>query len=91
MKIKIENGVTIISTGDPIGGKKNKHGHVGINFDKKLKKYRSEINFKRKKYFLGYFEDVNEAIEERKEADRHVKNGDFEEWIRFIRLEKKLK
>ncbi len=83
LKIRIENGTTIISTGDAKGGKKNKHGYTGINFDKRLEKYRAEINYKRKKYHLGYSLNVDELIEIRKEAEFHVKNGDFEDWYRL--------
>lgn len=80
MKIRIENGTTIISTGDAKGGKKNKHGYAGINFDKRLKKYRAEINYKTKKYHLGYSLNIDYLIAVRKEAEFHVKNGDFETW-----------
>lgn len=80
LKTRIENGITIISTGDAKGGKKNKHGHPGINFDNKLKKYRAEINHKRKKYHLGYSLNIDELIERRKEAEAHVKSGDFITW-----------
>ena len=88
MKTRIENGMTIISTGDAKGGKKNMHGHAGINFDKKLKKYRAEINHKRKKYHLGYSTNIDDLIAIRKEAEFHVKNGDFIEWYDSRRIRK---
>lgn len=80
MNFRIEQGITIISTGDAKGGKTNKHGYTGINFDKKLKKYRAEINHKKKKYHLGYSLNIDELVERRKEAEMHVKNGDFITW-----------
>lgn len=80
MKTRIENGITIISTGDATGGKKNKNGYTGINYDKRNKKHRAEINYKKKKYHLGYSHDVNELILIRKEAEQHVKDGTFEQW-----------
>lgn len=83
MKIRIENGITIISTGDKTGGKKNKNGYTGIHFDKRNQKYRAEINHKRKKYHLGYSLNIDELIEIRKEAEFHVKNGDFDSWYRL--------
>ncbi len=83
MNFRIENGVTVISTGDAKGGKKNMHGYVGINFDKKLKKYRAEINYKRKKYHLGYSLDIDELIAIRKEAEAHVKDGTFIDWLNY--------
>ena len=86
MKTRIENGMTIISTGDAKGGKKNMHGHAGINFDKKLKKFRAEINHKRKKYHLGYSTNIDDLIAIRKEAEFHVKNGCFIEWYENRRI-----
>lgn len=83
LNFRIENGTTIISTGDAKGGKTNKHGYAGINFDKRLKKYRAEINHKRKKYHLGYSLNIDELIAIRKEAEFHVKNGDFDAWYRL--------
>ena len=81
MNFRIENGTTIISTGDASGGKKNKHGYTGIHFDKRSGKYRAELNYKRKKYHLGYSDSIPELIEIRKEAKTHVKNGDFITWF----------
>ncbi len=89
MNIRIINGVTIISTGDSTGGKKNKHGHAGINFDKRSQKFRAEINHKRKKWHLGYALTVEEAVVLRKEAEIHVKQGNFIEWYTNERKVKK--
>ena len=83
LKTRIENGVTIISTGDSKGGKKNKNGYTGIHFDKRNDKYRAEINYKTKKYHLGYSHSIDELIEVRKEAEHHVKSGEFEAWYRL--------
>lgn len=80
LKFKIDNGITIISTGDASGGKKNKNGYAGIHYDKRSGKYRAEINHKRKKYFLGYSDSIPELIEIRKEAELHIKHGDFIDW-----------
>lgn len=85
MKTKIENGITIISTGDATGGKKNKNGYPGIHKYGRMNQYRAEINYKRKKYLLGYSEDVSELIELRKEAELHVKHGDFIDWYNIMR------
>jgi len=83
LKIRIENGTTIISTGDATGGKKNKHGCTGIQFDKRSQKHRAEISYNKKKYHLGYSTDIDELIAIRKEAEFHVKNGEFEAWFRL--------
>lgn len=81
MKYEIRNGMTIIHTGDAKGGKKNKNGYPGIHYDSKRKKHRAEMNYQRKKYHLGYSTDIEELIERRKEAELHVKHGDFIEWF----------
>lgn len=81
MKTEITNGMTIIHTGDAKGGKKNKNGYAGIHYDSKRQKHRAEMNYKRKKYHLGYSTDIEELIERRKEAEFHVKHGDFAEWF----------
>ena len=80
MKRRIENGVTILSTGDSKGGLKNKNGHTGIHFYKPNEKYRAEITHKKNKYHLGFFDDLESAIDKRKEAEMHVKNGNFIDW-----------
>lgn len=80
METRIENGITIISTGDAKGGKKNKNGYTGIHFDKRSQKHRAEINYKRKKYHLGYSTNIEDLIAIRKEAEFHVKNGQFIDW-----------
>ena len=83
LNTRIENGVTIISTGDSKGGKKNKNGYTGVHFDKRNNRYRAEINHKTKKYHLGYSDSIEELAEIRKEAEYHVKAGDFEDWYRL--------
>ena len=82
MKIRIENGVTIISTGTTTGVKKNMYGHPGITFVKRTNKYRAELTYKKKRYHLGYFFTVEDAATFRKEAEEHVKQGTFTEWYR---------
>lgn len=80
MEYEITNGMTIIHTGDSKGGKKNKNGYTGIHFDKRSGKHRAEMNYQRKKYHLGYSTDIESLIEIRKEAEFHVKHGDFIDW-----------
>lgn len=84
MITRIENGVTVISTGDN-GLVKNKNGYTGIHLNKRDGNYRVEINHKRKKYHLGFAATVEEAIPIRKEAELHVKHGDFIEWYNMRR------
>ena len=81
MRFSIENGVTIIDTGDAIGGIKTVSGHTGVVWLENTKKYRAEIYVKRKRMHLGVFDDINDAIALRSEAEKHRANGTFDEWF----------
>lgn len=48
----------------------NKCKHKGIYYDKERNKWRAEIKFNRKKYRLGRFNTIEEAIEARKQAEK---------------------
>lgn len=48
--------------------KNNSTGHTGIS--KRGKKYRVYISFKKKQYHLGYFDNIDDAMEARKVAER---------------------
>lgn len=84
MKVRIENGVTIISTGDAKGGLKNKTGHVGITYYEKQDRYRAELSIKRTKYLLGFYKNLDDAVAMRKEAERQKEKGTFLEWYKTI-------
>ena len=49
--------------------KNNTSGHKGVYWDKKRKKWLAGITFKGKKHNLGGFEDIQDAINARKEAE----------------------
>lgn len=68
--------------------KRNNYGHAGIMFCEKEKMFRAKITHKRKYYHLGYSKNVEEVIELRKEAEKHVKKGDFEEWVQELKHNK---
>lgn len=44
-----------------------------------LGKYRAYINFKRKQYYLGLYEKIEDAVFARKQAEKHV-YGEFLDW-----------
>lgn len=48
----------------------NKCKHKGIYYDKERNKWRAEIKFNQKKYRLGRFNTIEEAIEARKQAEK---------------------
>lgn len=80
MKIRIENGVTIISTADIICGRKNKTGYVGIIYCENKNKYIAYIGYKSKQYPLGYYSCIDDAIAIRREAEVQKANDTFLEW-----------
>lgn len=43
--------------------KKNKSGYAGVNYEKRINKYRSALMFNKVRYFLGYYETPEEAYE----------------------------
>jgi hypothetical protein len=89
MKTTIENGVTIINTGDAVGGIKTVSGHTGVVWLKDAQLYRAEIYLKQKKYNLGRFKDIEDAIALRKEAEAHRAAGTLDEWFKTLK-EKRL-
>lgn len=46
-------------------------------FDKRSGKWNAYINFKKKRYNLGYFRDIEDAVKERRLAEErlHVREG----------------
>jgi len=52
----------------------NKTGHKNISWVNKLKKYRVVIGFDRKRYNIGYFKDINEALKARDKAKEKILN-----------------
>lgn len=47
----------------------NTSGHVGVSWEKKRNKWETHIKVNGKKKFLGYFDDIDDAIKVRKEAE----------------------
>ncbi len=81
MVIKIEKGVTIIDTGDAVGGVKNKTGHTGITYKPEGNVYRASIFIKKKRYHLGDFSNIADAVAIRSEAEKHRASGNFLKWF----------
>lgn len=55
----------------------NSTGYTGISM--RNGKYRAYINFKKKQYHLGTYENIDDAIEARKVAEKEI-YGSFLEW-----------
>lgn len=59
----------------------NTSGVRGVSWHKALKKWIAYIQFQGVKYYLGYYEDINEAKRIRQEAEKEL-HKDFWEWYR---------
>lgn len=57
--------------------KNNSTGFTGVT--KRGNRYRAYINFKKKQYHLGYFDNIEDAIEVRKTAEKEI-YGNFLSW-----------
>lgn len=82
MKIRIENGITIISTGLGSDDTKNKHKVKGLTYRESEKKYILAVVVDGIKYHIANFDTIEDAIPVRKEIDNHLEDGTFKEWIK---------
>lgn len=82
MQRQIINGVTILTTGSDGNGDKNKNGFRGVTYYKEIGKYRAEIQLKRKKFALGFFEDMQDAINARLVAEKRKEDGTLMEFLK---------
>lgn len=75
------NGTSVIAIdGRRKKNKNNSSGYNGISTTESGK-YRAYINFKRKQYHLGVYEDKEDALAARKLAEQKI-YGDFIEWYK---------
>lgn len=81
MKIRIENGCTIITTGRKSGEVLNKTGIKGLTYYPEQGRYRLSLEYKHKKYSLPFCYSIEEAGAQRQEADKQIANGTFIEWF----------
>ena len=64
--------------------KNNKTGHTGVDFMKRLDKYRSSIMREGKRYTLGFYSDLEEAIKDRCLAEKYYENNKTLEGVEKI-------
>lgn len=80
IKLASVDGTMIFSiNGNRKRNKNSSTGYTGISYQQKSGKYRAYINFKRKQYHLGYYDQIEEAIKAREEAEKKIYGG-FLEW-----------
>lgn len=61
--------------------KNNKSGVTGVRWDKSRNKWLAQISFQKKYYYLGRFENKEDAIKIRKKAEKEL-FGNFLEWYK---------
>lgn len=74
----------------------NTSGRIGVYWYKRKDKWSAEITFQKKRYFLGYFDEFEDACEARKVAEENV-HKNFLQWYakehpeKAKKIEKKIK
>lgn len=81
MKIRIEDGKTIISTGVKADAIKNKTGVQGLTYREESNTYTLAIVHNGKKYHIGNYSTIEEGKSMRKKADEYIENGTFLQWV----------
>lgn len=74
-----DTNIQIIGTDKPT--KANKSGYKGVLWDNERKKWKAEIIFKKKKYYLGRFDKKEDAVKARKEAEEKFFKPIIEKYI----------
>ena len=89
MKIRIEDGKTIISTG--VGGDaiRNKTGVRGLSYREDMNCYTLAITVDGKKYHIGNYDTIDEGKSMREIADEMLSNGTFDNWLHSVRMNRK--
>lgn len=64
--------------------KANTSGYKGVRYSETRNKWITQIMYQRKCYNLGYYTDINDAIQVRKEAEKHMYD-DFADWLKELR------
>lgn len=67
----------------------NTTGHTGVWLNKKTGLYEAYINYQKKRYYLGVYKDVNDAIRARKEAERRLHDPVVMEYFTNLTPERK--
>ena len=89
MKIRIEDGKTIISTGIGTDAVRNKTGVRGLSWRESLRCYTLQIVVDGRKYHIGNYDTIEEGRSMRKIADEMIANGTFEDWHKNLRRTRK--
>ena len=89
MKIRIEDGKTIISTGVGNDVVRNKTGVRGLSYRESMNCYTLAIVVDGRKYHIGNYDTIEEGKAMRKLADEMIANDTFQDWLHDIRMKRK--
>ena len=67
----------------------NTSGHTGVYLDKKSGKWQAYINYKKKRYYLGFFKEKEDAIRARKEGEKRIHDPVIMEYYGNLTPDKK--
>ena len=67
----------------------NTSGHTGVWFDKRAGKWQAYINYGKKRYYLGYFRDIEDAGRARKEGEARLHDPVVMEYFQNLTPERK--
>lgn len=81
MKAEIKKGMTIIHTKEDHIGCRNKTGCQGISKYNNTNMLRVEISIKQKKYSVGIFDNLQDAMKARKVAETKKEAGCLLSWL----------
>ena len=85
---KANEGIFLEWYNDYKSQKMSSNSSLGVAFYKQTNKWRAYIAYNKKRYFLGYFDKKEDAIDIRKIAEQKIKDGEFESWFNDYKLEK---
>jgi len=68
---------------------KNTSGHTGVCFDKRNGKWYAYINYQKKRYFLGYYKNIDDAIAARKESEIQLHDPVVMEYFNNLTVDRK--
>lgn len=71
-------GTQLAKIRDMTPGIANTSGHRGVYYDSRYDRYRAQIIFKRKRYYLGTYKNIEDAIKARQCAEENLFRGFIE-------------
>ena len=69
--------------------KSNTSGYTGVYFDKRSQRWNAYINFKKKRYHLGSYRDIEDVVKERRLAEERLHDPEIMERFGDLTEERK--